>query len=788
MVGNNVVRLARSDEINGKASIPDSGPPELIRSAKRIAVKRLKAALQAMFDNVDDCLFEYADKSDNNQQQLTYFDAMREIRLKKEAITGTWFREFDRLFTAYLQGDADATGSSVVKTATTVNQPIDFGSLSLVEDDDLEVSLAMTNLEAKINSLYRESLIALAQRLDYVLNEVGLVTESHPLCARVLCESFAPVVEMLSVNVEIKLVVLKLYDKYVVQHLTGLYDEVNSMLVAAGVLPQIRTRAVVKSESRYRSTHLAEQELLSELQSDVMSPAASAGDPDAGSVFGVMQQLLTRNRSAGDQIAGVPPVNGNIAGGHAGAGKAGQQAVSGGMQNTSGAGHTGVFVTQDIIAGLSDLQHDNHGVFHADDNQHTGDVIRTSLVSVIARPGEKDTKDIDRVDADTIDIVSMLFDYILDDRSLPDRFRALIARLQIPVIKVALLDKSFFARKAHPARQLLNELAFAASLQDAEVDTDFLFSKTEYIVEKILAEFDCDVNLFAEMLSGFKEFLQQESESSQMAREMLEHVKEEVARTIGHRVRNNTMPETVSDLLIKKWKDVMTHIGLRDGCEGDGWALAISVMDDLIWSVQPRLVVQERSQLTKSIPAILNGLQNGLTLIACPHDEIMAVFNTLESCHLESLRGLREVAHAAACIDPLPKQVNSADEDDYQYGSGADEFGGAEDDSHFVDSPYYYLVKGMELGSRVEFVDGSSVRRAKLAWKCDFTHEYTFVDRKYSLVADVALTDLLQDFENGRVRFVDEVPLLDRAFDAVVNGLRNCLTPKADNNPAPLSA
>src|SRR5213075_738050 len=66
------------------------------------------------------------------------------------------------------------------------------------------------------------------------------------------------------------------------------------------------------------------------------------------------------------------------------------------------------------------------------------------------------------VDAMTIDIVAMLFDYIFDDRHIPASVKAVLGRLQIPVLKVALLDKAFFSSKAHPARRLLDRLSEAA--------------------------------------------------------------------------------------------------------------------------------------------------------------------------------------------------------------------------------------------------------------------------------------------------------------------------------------
>jgi hypothetical protein len=61
-----------------------------------------------------------------------------------------------------------------------------------------------------------------------------------------------------------------------------------------------------------------------------------------------------------------------------------------------------------------------------------------------------------------INLIAMVFECILEDRNVPDSLKALIARLQIPMLKVAVLDKSFFSRTSHPARRLLNEIAEAA--------------------------------------------------------------------------------------------------------------------------------------------------------------------------------------------------------------------------------------------------------------------------------------------------------------------------------------
>lgn len=86
-------------------------------------------------------------------------------------------------------------------------------------------------------------------------------------------------------------------------------------------------------------------------------------------------------------------------------------------------------------------------------------------------------------------------------------------------------------------------------------------------------------------------------------------------------------------------------------------------------------------------------------------------------------------------------------------------------------------LREMALGTWVEFSDPDSEchRRGKLSWKCDFTNEYTFVDRKFKVVADLTLVKLAEEFELGRARIVEDMPLFDRALDSVIGGIKQAL-------------
>ncbi|RYZ82492.1 MAG: DUF1631 family protein, partial [Moraxellaceae bacterium] len=114
-------------------------------------------------------------------------------------------------------------------------------------------------------------------------------------------------------------------------------------------------------------------------------------------------------------------------------------------------------------------------------------------------------------DTDIINLVSAMFDYILDDQDLPTAMKALIGRLQIPMLKVALIDSQFFKVENHPARLMLNSLAKAGIGWDEKAQaSDILYKKIEETVFKILTDFNSDMTLFDQLLADFNQFYEEQ--------------------------------------------------------------------------------------------------------------------------------------------------------------------------------------------------------------------------------------------------------------------------------------
>ena len=112
-------------------------------------------------------------------------------------------------------------------------------ALSLVDPDELEESVAVKNVAAKIRNLCREDLFALDRRVALLLSNPTVEGEDNPLSPEAICDSARAAVGMIDSDLEIRLVVLKLFDRHLTRMAERFYPELNAWLARQGVLPDV---------------------------------------------------------------------------------------------------------------------------------------------------------------------------------------------------------------------------------------------------------------------------------------------------------------------------------------------------------------------------------------------------------------------------------------------------------------------------------------------------------------------------------------------------------------------
>ena len=131
--------------------------------------------------------------------------------------------------------------------------------------------------------------------------------------------------------------------------------------------------------------------------------------------------------------------------------------------------------------------------------------------NVLRQMRERDeVKRAPELDRGTIDALAEVFDYVFADPAIPVQLKYVIGRLQIPVLKAAMIDRDFFLTDVHPARQLVDALAAAALAWVPESgETDPLYRHIDGAVKRVLAEFADDLELFRTLLANLQDFVNQ---------------------------------------------------------------------------------------------------------------------------------------------------------------------------------------------------------------------------------------------------------------------------------------
>ncbi len=760
----NVVPLLKAVPEQSPTSPVGRLPVALIQVRDK-AAQQLKQSLQALFDNADDTLFEMADRSTSNSEQNAFFETMRDLRLKRKNIERVFLQKIFESFGALNQYEIGKP------------PPLDavsFESLALVQNDALEETVAVDAMVAKVMSRDSMALSHLTLRLNAMITK-KLDDKSNPLGPVPLCEFFMDACSSLGVEIKVKLIILKLFEKYVLSDLDQLYANANQGLVAAGVLPELKSTPARRNPNRpgVRASH--------DSREASSAPGMSNGeyaDDGVQEVFGALQELLSQVRGSAlprrEQPAGAMPISSN-----------------------------------DLMRLLSHMQQRAPAQPGADFD------LREQLEQLLGRASAKSGKArvVGEVDEDVINLVSMLFEFILDDRTLPDSLKALIGRMQIPMLKVAVLDKTFFSRGSHPARRLLNEIATAAlgwGDQD-DVQRDNLFQQIEQVVQRLLNDFVDDPVIFSELLADFmaftgderrrSELLEQRTRDAEEGSARAELARRQVEQALNERLLGKTLPEVVVRLLQEAWSKVLMLSCLKYGAESPEWRAAIATMDDLIWSVEPHDDPEARMSLLELVPGLLKALREGMASAAFDPFSTGEFFSQLEALHVQAFQRFKR---GPAEPEPEPESVDLLDG-----GEGASGADGvlpllalpptepeaepamvevveeivlvAPGESRSVetevvlpdDDEALAQVDNLRVGSWVEFQEDEEHKlRCKLAAVIKPTGKYIFVNRTGMKVLEKTRMGLAVEFRRGAVRLLDDALLFDRALESVIGNLR----------------
>ncbi|AHX12297.1 hypothetical protein CH75_02525 [Dyella jiangningensis] len=727
----------------------------LLNTVRDIAGRRLQILINGMFDHVDDALFDLAEKAENNAAQMHYFDGMREVRKRRPMVERSFLTHVSRELSDFAANQRSVPSSGI-------QLPVGTAELSLVADNELEESLAITSMIGKNETRLTRELFSVNQRLSVIYGGLKIEDSSNPVGPAALSQAFRLAMRELNAEMRVKLIIYKLFDRYVLASLDELYQEINAELIRAGVLPQLR-HEVARSGAAGRAPGAA--------AADGGQEAVYQGEDDGSASSELLQTLHTLFSAR----RGVPATAMRI--------------PAGAVQLPSAnelIGALSVLQSQAAISQQLPLSAGN-ALDLAGEVQQLKEHLLAQIGSL---RGEKPSQ-VSTIDEDTIDLVGMLFEFILEDRNLPTEMQVLLARLQIPYLKAAILDRKLFAHRQHPARRLLDSLADAAKGWSAESDRDHrLHDKIKSIVDRLLQDFDDDISIFERLCVELQEFqdisrrraelAEQRVAESTRGREKLEQARRRAAREILSRIDGHTLPPLIHGVLSRAWANYLVLTILRQGEESSEFRDALRFANDFIDSTKPARTLDERRALRQMLPGIERALRRGLANVAFQESDIDRLLAQLHTYYRHQLGEAVPDAEIQAAAEPsslpIPESIQPIAESEAELARSEPMV------EPPADTPEMQLVAELKPGIWLEFVTGpETVERAKLSWISPMSGRYLFVNRRGLKVADHAPHELAEALARGSARVLDSTALFDRALDAIVGRLSQ---PASATSPA----
>lgn len=790
---------------------------KVLREAREMVVSRLTDTFRSSLDKLEEQLYELAEKAIDRETQNGYLDARAEAKARRAELEKTFRDQFAKLFDDRLHGeDAPKKPSGLADL-----------ELSLVDEADLESSIAVKEFARRLSDMSEAELGPLAQRFGLLMRREGLESTDIPASPDAIADSLVKTLAKLDAKPKLRIALLRLIEQMIAQDVRKIYGDMNAHFISHQVLPQIRPAfrrstpggpgaarpAAGVPDPRQAAADLAQTAAMPPVaESDVyaqlaamLAPPGMAGMPGMGAIPGMAPMGMPGEGLPGGPMGapglgmgplGVPgmslpagtPVQGipglvMPSGGFMGALTGLQQGGLRDFWNSAGLDLAGWNSVQ-LAAPPEELAGAQPN-WAAADYVNLVRQIRTSPVG----------SQVNQADGVTIDIVALLFDYIFEDKEIPPPVKHVVSRLQIPVLKVALVDKTFFSNKTHPVRLFLDQLAQASVGCPPDVSRDDpLFRCIESTVERIVTEFETDVTLFTRELHGLDRFLADYRESAVAmeektiavaeAREHDEAARYAIEVEVSARASSPDVPIVTQALISETLPPLLEAAQVNGGSTGEAWQAALKLMDDLLWSVAPKPTPEARKELLSMLPSLLRRLREAMHDAKLDEAKAEAYLRSLAPMHAAAVKA-EHVAPPQAVTSTAPVEVDVSAEPELTHKRIETEDGIAIEEIRLVKQArelraaidqydlYDAEVKRLARGSWMEFrrSDGNFVR-AKLTFMNADYGVYVFTNPQLDNALSVSREALVLQLKTGDARMVVEKSLLDRALDGLFGKLR----------------
>jgi len=709
---------------------------KLISISKTIIEKELNTILADIFDESDDLLFNTAENATSSSEQNEFFDIMRMLRKDRAQIIKSFIHKVQNRISA----------SELVQ-----KDEFNADELSLVSQDEMEEMVAISSISNRSDNIHAEAISHLQARIEHLTLKTRHGFDKTALLPKNFCEDFLSATSHVELNMNAKLIFLKVFGKYIDKALTAIYNTINYRFIEADILPSIKVTAPTQEKSR-STTQTVNDNFYSFSSTEYQTPDYSESAVGGHNIQNIIQNYI---RSSIPDTA-ITKIN---------------------EQNFYERSH--------VVDALSNLQTQ----FSQSTQPVNFDLIKRALLNNIkSGSGGMITKQVNHVDEKTIEIIELLFDEILQDENLTNATKTLILRLQIPTVKVAMLDPQFFNNPHHPARNFLNLLSHVGI--GITEDSDQLLAGIEVIVDTLLNEYEQDSVSFQKAFDALNNLINKEYDNCQKKEQhtqkhiLRDHARKIVLAELQRLARGKNIGKKNEPLVLKLWPTQMYHVYLNYGKDSDEWNESVSSLKLIIDSIQTPTTQKELQQLVNRQDDILTLIEDKLNLSKQDNKAINLAIYTLSETFLElinlaDIEDPEENSFASFAMNTFAgdfndiKEINQPDIAANNEESLLPELD--EDATAVIDKreQLQLLPNDVKPGLWFELFDGDDKpkRRLKLSVIIMEEAQLIFVNRQGVKILEKNAADFASELETEQSKIIADHSVFDQALNNVISVL-----------------
>jgi hypothetical protein len=803
----------------GPRKLAAAGLPRRVRRILERALglfsEELEKNLVTAVTEFEEELFRLAERggTTGGGARTDYMQILRVVRLNRHDLVP----RFMQLIEAGLAGlrSSGLLIAPLQRPSAIPPAPLNFRNLSLVDESVMDEGAVLHEIASRQESRTNLMLHLLGQRFAVLAAAPAFDSERVPLGPQAMCRAVRHATEAMHLEHAARLLFYRIFDRRVMAQYPQLCEKLDRLLAEEGILPGLsyvpmRTRGAAQGDDAESAPSRADERGSQEPRGggpvtggwgppgaqtgeagNAAQPGAAGGGASAGSMvaegradgraggaesgwdgdrphtvwlgqpvprgpvdeqraYHDLQQLLSQRREHNERVNPIPP------------GQRPEVSIA----------------TRDLLQSLGRMQAEPE--LPGGSERTIADVKQSLLAQARQYYGKPVA--LAPADNDTFDLLGLLYGHLQREIHDDAPAAALVKRLQMPLLRVALQDRAFFVRPDHPARKLLGTVSETAAKWLAEDDIDpQLLAPLQQAVNHAVKHYDGDLAVFEQSNKQLQthidtqvrraEALEKRHVEAARGKEKLEAAKLRAEEVLTEVVGDATLPKFSRALLNQAWADVLTLTFLRHGEGSQLWKRQIEAT---------REIVQ-----------------------ACTHPEERAENPELKA-HVEA--ALKQVGYHDEEADVIARRLSSSLRDDEDGESRTEltmklkarvRLGEDAQKARKPDLPSrspqeqecYEQLRLLPFGTWIEFVtnqQGDVVRR-RMSWFSPVTGNALFVNQRGQRVGEHSLDSLARMMAKDQVRIVtaQRAGLVDRAWNAAMNALRSLTGGRRDGHDEP---